>query len=287
MKKYGICLVLICHVVTSANDYTQDAQEWAQRYICRTDGSLKIEPEQLQFIANLLYFSYLRSQATVAIQPLGMRVMNGLWYGWHNIISTRLNPGQEIPHMLCSKQEQEAEQEFWHAYRHHRATAQTYVHTVNTVLKTGVLSDPVAELAVQNVRYQAQKIIAYALTNVKQHVNNLLHSQRSKKELFRGPLTQFIVSYIPQLAKQSFIEANTLSITTSKETWDIFTTIQDISNYTWHITEQARADFYRAFYQQLYQTMIEHEVDIQYMTILFNETGFIASDEQYTPLPAL
>lgn len=285
MKKYILCLVFT--YCSAFGAYETEIQQWIDTYIYN-DGAFKIAPNQLQLIANLVYFSYLRSQTTVTIQPLAMRALNGLWHGWHNIISTRLNPSQQVPHSICSRQEERVNQEFWNAYRHHRTAALSYAHAVNNIIQGTVLTDPFAQRAVEDLRAIAHKVITTALTNFKQHIINLVFGHKDPREdITRTTLAQFVVTYIPHLAQQSFIDANKLTIAASIESWDMFAKIQEISNYTWRITEEARAQLYHTVYRKLYTLMSSSSIEAPYMTIVYNEIGFIPEDERDMVLPEL
>jgi hypothetical protein len=263
------------------------AQQWIDTHIYN-DGGFKIAPDQLQFIINLVYFSYMRSQTTVTIQPLAIRALNGLWYGWHNIIGTRLNPSQQIPHPICNRQEERVNQEFWNSYRHHRTAALSYAHAVNNIIQDTVVTDPAAQRAIKGLRAIAHKVITTALTDLKQHITNLVFGKKDPcEDITRTTLSQFVVTYIPHLAQQSFIDANKLTLAASIESWDMFIKIQEISNYTWRITEQARAHLYHTVYRKLYALMSTSAIEPSFMTIIYNEIGFIPEDERDMVLPEL
>jgi hypothetical protein len=71
----------------------------------------------------------------------------------------------------------------------------------------------------------------------------------------------------------------------SEEGWHALKIIQEVGNQTWKTIEEARADFYRAYYAALYNGVKQYKLPDSCLLLMFNEQGIIIAHEQFQYLP--
>jgi hypothetical protein len=113
------------------------------------------------------------------------------------------------------------------------------------------------------------------LLDVKNHVTKLSNYISTKKIIDEGVHTKtnmrdFFTTYIPQLAVTSFVETEHGANALSDESWQVLFGMQKISSYVWQTLEQRRADFYRAYYQELYRALQKFDAHNTFFTSIIN-----------------
>lgn len=279
MKKYFLIGLLLCSAL-AATTYDDDADMWVSSYIINQNDQLKVSSAHLQLILNLLYFSYKRSQATLDIQPIALKALEGLWKGWLNILRTRRDPSTKLHNEPYTKEEKHYSYHFWQQYIEHRESARSYNHAVNHVIHGELLSDTIATLAIENLRHNARSIITSALTDIQYHLGNIFQQMTRSDKLSSRGILDFVTSYLGKLAQESFIQADDLNTTASREIWELFKSTQEIGNYTWNTIEHARATFYLAHYRVLYNVMKQHNLENHHFGIIFDEHGLIPENKR-------
>ncbi|GMU19338.1 MAG: hypothetical protein AMXMBFR12_05300 [Candidatus Babeliales bacterium] len=287
-------LVLLFHLVQATIDpkmYQKDAQEWINQFISK-DTKLFISESDLQIIANLLYFSYLRSLETIQAQNAAKKTFESVWHGWQNIAHTRMNPSIKIPHLRDYEQQAQHYEEFVLAQQKHSSIGQAYSHIAEAAVKQHYLSK-VSEDAVIKLREHARTIVAHAFLDAKKIVGNLYHiaieglrGSESKEEneiLLRFDVIETISYYLPILSMQSFIEAEKAQLKTSEQSWQIINTMLDVNMTIWDTIETARASYYLAHYNEVARLMTNLALEKKYWLIMVDEQGINKQHKEYLP----
>ena len=248
--------------------------------------------QDLHLIANLLYFSFLRSAVTLEAQEIACRTLETVWQGWQNIAQTRMNPSLKAPYETDYGMQNNLFQDFIQGQYFHRAIGLSYSHCAQAAVKQHLLTDH-AQKAVTILREQARTVVANAFLDVKKLLGDLYHfaADHTRDEGVqtddqnRFDLMATISSYIPGLAMQSFIEAEHINIKAGEQSWQIVNTINQVSKEVWQSIETARASYYLAHYNALISVIQSHGIDQTYLHIMFDENGIIPTDKQYQLLP--
>ena len=265
------------HNLFYANTFNNHATAWVNAYVFDRYGNQITTDIELQYVANLMYFSYRRSQETVRAQQAALETLQGVWHGWQNIAKRRLNPSNTPPYYIDVAHEVKKSEDFWRQYALHQRISCTYDHTVTNVVYGGLLTNQLIVQGVKDMRTEARKVMLDAMTDIKQHLGNLFDYAFNKRfrddqEIIRG-IGDFVMSYIPQLAVNSFTNADALHNTVSDDTWQMLYTVQTVGVQTWQAIEQARMAFYKAHYTHLYRTMQRLRLNQPYFAIVFGDHG--------------
>ena len=261
-------LVIFSFQATSAQHrhYRVYARQWAQDYIIAPDGSLRIARQDLEGIIKLIDYSLRRSEATLKSQRIALDAINLAWKAWQNMTQTRLNPSHTRPHIINAAEKKKALEAFWPALEEQEALCKAYSQVAKEVVHGDVLSSTLSKDAVKEIRRQARIFMLDALTDVKKQLEGLYAITFNKNvdpalevtdqdaDLVKAfSISEFIMSYVPQLAVHQFIHADKLYNNLSQEGWDILQKIQLIGNQAWDAIETARVGFYRALLDEVKQ----------------------------------
>lgn len=278
------------------NPYANQARSWVKSHIGSMEKGILIEQHDLHFIANLVYFSYYRSKITLDAQECTLDALNSIWQSFENITHTRLNPSHGIPHAIFPHQQEALLEKFLRIAPKHRTVGTTYSHAIELIVDGNILQSAHALKGMLAVRSEARAVVAQALCDVKQILGTLYGDARTKacdvvqhmatqEQSSRGfPFLDYLWTYIPQLAMQSFIEADNLNNILSQEAWDALQKGISVATQTWQTVETARASYYLAHYKALYDIL--QTVDCEFRTIMFNENGLIPLEHRTELLPA-
>lgn len=292
IKKLSFIILIFTSPLTAL--YEHHAQEWAHSHIQSASGKLRVSPADLQILANLLYFSFLRSSITVEAQEIASGALEVAWEGWQNIAQTRMNPSVDLPYKTNLHAQKILFEDFLRAQELHRAIGTTYANAAEVAVKAHILGIN-AQDAVADVRDQARIIVAQSFLDVQKLLGELFsfanqyarYEYLDTDEAIRFDLFETIAGYLPQFAMKSFIETEHMNTRASEQTWNIISTIIYVSKRVWHAIESARASYYLAHYQALYALMQEYGIDNQYYAIMFDERGMIPTHECVELLPDL
>jgi len=266
-------------IVLSDIIYTKEAVTWVRDYILDEYRNLRIYPKELQLIANLIYFSYKRSYSNLFAQEIAIENLERAWQGWQNIAQTRLDPSKSHPYKVDSETTKAISNQMWNLHDHHIKMGATYSKTESMIVRGNILISDHAKRAVQDMRSQARKVVAKSLVDIRKYFGDIFYEKKNMPE--KGlKFIDYIYSYIPQLAVNSFVEANHTNDIISEEGWLLFLKIQNIGKRTWQIIEQERASFYLAFYKEIMKVFALAQVDNGYKAIMFNEFGQIPIEYQ-------
>ncbi len=273
--------------------YQQQAVAWLHTYIIDSEGTQRASNNDLQLIANIVYFSYYRSKMTLDAQETALQTLENIWQGWQNIAQTRRNPSVDLPYSITHQQKQQSLEQFWPIQHKHRAIGLTYAHATEALIKDNVLESPLSFSGVQEMRKTARTVIMENMADAQQYLNILFGNTQKRvhdtldqwQAQKRNTIFDRIWSYVSQLSISSFTEADKLYNTISQEGWQTFKTTQEASKHMWRIVEEARAAFYLAYYKTLYATLQQLNLDQSYMTIIFGPNGLIRAEDRRELLP--
>ncbi len=297
MKK---CTILILCMLSSATflkssvekdfyiddiPYRNQTNQWIRTYILDYDNHLLIYPKELQMIANLIYFSFKRSYATLEGQSVALKTLDTMWEGWQNIAQTRLDPSKEQPHKISDYEKRYIVENFWQAHDQHIKIGKTYVCAVDSIVNGDFLYTIHAKKAVSELRGQGRKVVAQAIADIRSYVGELFHASKKSQSTKSIPFLDYLWDYLPKLAVSSFIEANNTNDIVSQKSWNILMKIQGVGKRTWQMIEQERAGLYLAFYKTLWAVMHKLSVNQDYLKIMFDEHGEITPENQQEFLP--
>ena len=283
-------LVLISFRIESTLDpapYQKDAQAWIEQYIYKDSKSL-VSSSDLQLIANLFYFSYLRSAETIKAQNAARKAFESMWHGWQNIAHTRMNPSLKTPYFIDFDQQQQHYSTFAKAQQEHRRVGLTYSHLAEMAVKQHYLSKD-AEDAIIRLREHARTVVAQAFLDAKKIVGDLYDvAIQGLRDPDNSPALRFdvletISYYLPILSMQSFIEAEKAQLKASEQSWQIISTMLGVNMTIWDAIETARASFYLAHYNALITLMTKLSIEKKYWLILADEYGINKQLKLYLP----
>ena len=284
----------ISAIKLTPSKYRDEAKEWVTTYVVSKQNKLLMNPADLQLCVNLFYFSYLRSAATVKAQDIACNTLSQMWQGWQNIAQTRMNPSLEIPYPADYAQQEALYKEFVKAQSYHRALGKTYAHAAEAAVKEHYLTAQSKD-AILETRERSREVVILAFVEVKKILGELIDFASAKlrsdwiewddQEPTRYDLMDTVSQYIPYFAIKSFIELERVNTQASEQTWQIVSTMCGVSKQMWEAIELARASYYLAYYQELYRSMQEQNIDPAYLMIMFNEQGIIHPDSQTLYLP--
>ncbi|MFC1843050.1 hypothetical protein ACFLYU_05325 [Candidatus Dependentiae bacterium] len=269
------------------HNYKQQTKTWVKKYILDENNELLIYPKEMQLIANLIYFSLMRSYYTLYAQDEALKTLDILWKGWQNIAQTRLDPSQEAPYSIQEHEKLHSLERFWQLHDTHQKTGKTYAKAVELVAKGDFLITIHAKDAVLNMRNQARTVVAQSILDVKQYLGELFYSPKSpyNKKNSKNALSffEYIWDYLPQLAIHSFVKASKTNDLVSDESWAILMKIQQVGAHTWQTIEQERASFYLAFYKAIWKIIHALDLEHEYRKITFDEYGFLDLENSGIP----
>ena len=136
--------------------YQKDAQSWIEHYIYK-DSKLLVTSADLQLIANLFYFSYLRSAETIKAQNAARKALESMWHGWQNVAHTRMNPSLKTPYLIDFDQQQEHYLAFAKAKQEHRRVGLIYSHLAEAAVKQHYLSKQAEEAVKAGIQINIRK----------------------------------------------------------------------------------------------------------------------------------
>lgn len=268
--------------------YQHDATEWINQYIGKGSESLATL-DDLQLIANLFYFSYLRSIQTINAQAAARKAFESLWSGWQNIAHTRMNPSLPVPHALDFEQQQKHYLEFCKAQQEHRRIGQAYSQIAQITTKEHYLSASTQE-GILRLREHARTVVAQAFLDAKKIVGNLyeiatqgLRHPEDSTEILRFDVLETISYYLPILSMQSFIDAEKAQLKISQQSYEVIHTMLEVNMTIWDTIETARASYYMAHYNALSEYMVRLSISKKYWHILVDEQGI--NRKLVSPLP--
>lgn len=285
----------ISAIKLTPSKYRDQAQEWVNTFVISKQNKLLMNPSDLQLCANLFYFSYLRSAATIKAQDIACNALCDMWQGWQNIAQTRMNPSLDLPYDVDYAQQENLYKEFVKAQSYHRMLGKTYANVAEAAVKEDYLTAHSKD-AVLEARERSREVVILAFIEVKKILGEMIdfatENLRSDwiewdggDDDIRFDFLDSISQYIPYFAVKSFIELERINTQASEQTWKIITTMCGVNKQMWEAIEMARGSFYLAHYQELCRVMQEMDIDPAYCMIMFNEHGIIDADKQKTHLP--
>lgn len=298
-------IYLVCTSSSQLYAQVQDGinpQQWIKTYIYDNKGALKISKQELQIVLNLLYFSFARSSITLDAQDDGLHALATSWQVFQNIIQLRRNPSKEIPYLIDGPTYTTDMKSLFDLQSKHYRIGQTYALALEAVVHGSLINNEHLAKGIQALRDDSRTSIVHALSNVREYLDAIFHMRSPEDELnpegsmegnksYIDTLTKnfsigdYIWALIPNLALDSFVKTDNLTITMSEEWWKALHQLLNISNMIWKSIERARAELYLEHYKTAYLEAKSHHIDVESMTIMFDEHGQIETNTQHDLLP--
>lgn len=253
-KKLLLCLFSL--TLCAEPEYSEQAREWVREYVT----SRQISEQDKQYLTDLVHFSYLRSATSIQIQQQALNLMNISWQNWQNVAQTRMDPAHNFPYPTLSEEDLTTMRMCFDLQKQYTEVNKRYAQLCELVLKKNVIVSKKLMDGIKKMRHQARTVVAQSLLDVKSHMHTLIHKlkllkspeqKKSFTHISKKHIPDFLMSFLPALGAQSFIDAERSTHVLSEESWKILSSIQALNSYLWHMLETQRAAFYQAYYQEL------------------------------------
>lgn len=271
---------------------------WVNTYICDSNGTLTIRFQDLQALLNLLYFSFDRSRSNLQASDKGAQTLNEPWHAFQNVIQLRRNPSKEAPYYINKTAFVNSMDLLYDLQLEHHRIGKTYASAAECIVQGSLITNKHLKHGIADLRDEARNVIAQAVTNVQEYLDAILHmrsEQTGEQEEYKKimgsllhknfNLGDFIWSLLPNMALDSFVKADEMTISLSEDWWQALYQLISLSNMVWKPIERARAELYLEYYKTVYRTAQNNNVDMKTMMVMFNEYGILGADQQYEQLP--
>ncbi len=275
---------IFSEITLDTKPYEAQARAWVKTYIS--------PKSDIALIANLIYFSFLRSAATLAAQDTAAKALESTLEGYQNIARTRMNPSHDLPYPVNFDEQQQLFEQFAEVQYSHRTIGMAYSHCAEYAVNSSSLKND-CKKAVEELRLSARKVVTQAVLDIKRILGELYdfaaaHARTEQEtDEYRFDIMEMIGSYIPYFAVQSFLEAERINNQATEHSANILLTITQVSKKVWEAIEQARASYYLAHYRSLQDMLKNNGIDLQRIPIMFDEYGSIPQSKQRASLPPL
>lgn len=294
------CLVLSFLYYTTSmyatDSFSFQADEWFTRYAATASD------EDLQFLANSMYISWQRYEATKQAQNSALELLDHAWRAWYAIAYTRRNPSHSVAHDCTPNTLDTMHRRFYAQYQRYRLLNRTY-DTMLTIAKE------YHSLDVQQSWSAAKSNARVATVTIMRHALELFNSQSGKAyQLLAttackaptcvlswfgstkafGSLSSLgnLFSYhLAPAAIQTFALFDNNYVAASDRCWQAFLRSQQASNLLWDAVTNTLAHFYKAHYAVLYTAMKQRNLASHYFNVIFDSKGFIPENRRKSLLP--
>ena len=291
MKQIRIHIFIVMSLSWLSNSCTpsESAMQWARTVTAQSTA------EDLQLIANLIYWSHYRSRTTLQAQKAFVSDHELCLQAGHSIAQTRLNPAAKNVQHVKKKDLKVSRDRFIQALTQHQRVGAIYTHSVDHIVNGSLIRSTMVHNAIDEMRNNARVVIAQsllaALTELQKNllsaqnlmtVANTLYQQQTLHSR-SGKFLNYLWDYLPLFMIKSFVRFDAEYITLSEKCWQAVIKSEEFSNMLWEVIEEPRAAFYADYYEALYYAA---DIPAQFM-ITFNENGFIPPDarKDFLPLP--
>lgn len=276
-------LLSIPHFAYNSDQHSLQAKQWVQSYVESPSRGLLLKPYDLQLLANLCYFSYLRSEITISAQKAALAALENSWHGWQNIAHLRMNPSKDLLFAQPNHHDQQAiYNDFITAQEMHYAIGKTYAHIAHLCVKTDAASIT-GKAAIKELRRQSRPLVIQTFIDVKTVVDSLFDfasNQLSNSLKYDQERFNIIDSFWSNLAAYGappFIELEKITHQAHDTSWFVLDNLNILSACIWEAIESARSAYYQAHYYELLSVIKRHTVCEKYATILCDQYGSIDS----------
>jgi hypothetical protein len=276
MKQFIFPVLLIFSVSSSStkNLTTFDA------YTCLKDAT----SQDAQILLNVIYWSYLRSETTLAAQEMIFEHFQQSWRVWLNSITTRRNPRTAIPYPEIKQLDA--------TYVNLATQAQdmvqkTYLSALQFSIEENSLPiSPAVKAYIEAARAEVRTQLAHTL------VSSLVDVEKALQKLYtlmqhKNFIQDGIEYVVNGLALQSFAQFDKKYLTSSDQFFRMLAETQVMYSEVWEKLEGIRAHYYKNLYHTVYTTMTELHCAPESFLAAFDEHGYIPQEKQIEPLPAI
>lgn len=295
MKRFLLSLCLLTTISTTLKPLTaQDAHA----------ALIKAQPTDAQILLNVIYWSYLRAEATLTAQDIVFDHFRQSWQLWLNCATPRRNPRTALPYPGVTSIDSTLANS---ALQIQTAVNATYCKALEySIEQNSRIISPAVKEFIANARTEVRNTLAQTmvtslidLEQTFQTVHNLIESVHSKKFILdmqeitqkymhdKNFLTDGIDYLIHGLALQSFAQFDKKYLTNSDNFFSMLAETQTMYTQVWQQLETIRATYYKQLYTTLYATMTELNFPSSSFLCIFDENGIIPDALQTNPLPAV
>jgi hypothetical protein len=281
MRVLSIVYIYFCVIEgINAQTITHEVAAWRASYFL-DDNYFSLE--DLTILANLCYFSFLRSYHTLMVQRAGIATLNTTRQLWHNMTATRRNPSRAIPyeydeHRACTEYA-----DFCAAYSTYLSVNKRYSQVAETIIHGACVTSKKTMSALEELRNRARTIVADSITQVP-----IMRSENNQSETFlsiikkHGGVLYDIGNTIldgfwrltPFFAAKAFVETDREYNRVSQYAWESLMMFEQTGVALWDSIETARAHYYAECYRLVYRYYeIHYPHALDTLWILFDEQG--------------
>lgn len=249
-------------------------------YTCLKDAT----SQDAQILLNVLYWSYLRSETTIAAQEMIFDHFQQSWRVWLNSITTRRNPRTALPYPEMEPLEATSVN---FAARAQELVQKSYLAALQySIEENSLLLSPAVkayiEAARAEVRTQLAQTLVSSLVDVEKALQKLYALMQHKNFIQDG--IEYVVN---GLALQSFAQFDKKYLTSSDQFFRMLAETQTMYSEVWKQLEEIRAQYYKNLYHTVYTTMTELHYAPESFLAAFDEHGYTPREKQTEPLPAI
>ena len=273
MRKLILFLILLSNqiclfgfsILKTQSESQEEAQAWAKKYL--SDAS----NHDIQLVANLLYWSYKRSEINLKAQDCARENLETMFKCWQNISATRLNPSKNFPNKLSSSEIKISNEIFLDCYLQHKNIGQSYASCMETVLKKSVLENKLVKDGIIELRQSARWVMGRALLSA----GFIVKSTNLEKSSFQGmicrdhKLPAWLLSPF-DLSIKTFVQLDSEYNKAVTSYQGALLKAQDASNMIWKAIESSRSEFYKEHYKVVIDFMKSKKIKETDFNILFS-----------------
>lgn len=294
MKRTGILFIFLAfglstHTYTS--EISNQARAWAHA-VAHYAG-----PDEMQILANLVYWSFYRSHTTLNAQKLFLRDQQVSRNAGHAIAQTRRNPSTKNVSPINPEELRVSREEFTYAVLEYQKTGAIYAQCVESIIHGTIMRSSPVQAAIETMRTGARAVVAQSLLAATAELQQTLLTTQNlmaaanalfNQQALGSKSTKFLYylwDYLPQLMVKSFVRFDTEYIKLSENCWQALFKSEEFSNQLWEIIEVPRAAFYAEYYAALYELMQERSYAPSTYMIMFDQHGYMPVHKRTEYLP--
>lgn len=257
-----------------------------------------------QILLNVIYWSYLRSETTTAVQDVLFDQLQDSWKLWLNSATTRRNPRTALPYPEMTQLDSTAANL---ALRIQTMVNATYIKALEvSIEQNSLIASAAVKEYIHKARAEVRTTLAHTmitslidLEKTFQTIHNLIEAVHSKKFIQdmqeitqkyaaeKNFLTDGIDYLIHGLAVQSFAQFDKKYLANSDNFFRMLAETQTMYTQVWQQLETTRAAYYKTLYTTVYTTMVDLGFPSSSFLCMFDEQGLISPEQQTTPLSAV
>jgi len=248
-------------------DFNDSARTWVNTYAAAASD------EDLMVLADLLYYSHKRSEASLEAQQATSAALQELCHYSTAVVQTRLNPSKQATHSFDKKRYSHNQKVVTASLEQYFATNKKYDTLVQSVVNGDALQSAFVKKGVQKLREDSRSLVAHTIN---EHLYSLQKSLGEaqkiaitvaglfKQQVFPKMPTRSFLEYVwacvPQFLINSFVSFDSAYATTHEQFCTALIKEYEVGNNIWLVIESARGALYRAHYAALMPLLKERSL---------------------------